>query len=383
MVALKSSTFVILFNFVLYIQTAKGQEHITYSDLQIERLNEALAQFVKIDESEWFYFSCDSCLHPGDQRGYIPLLRKNLQLTGNYLGSDCNSKFFDDTLHSALKHFQQRYGLTPDGTLNSETVEAMSVPLSSRINEIQLAITKWSLLDSIQEPFIMVNIPDYSLSVIDSTGTALNLKVIIGKVTTPTPQLISSINRIIVNPTWNVPTSIGNKEILSMIQHDNEYLSRNDMNVYTINHGKKTVLNPDTINWHCYNQTNFHYFFEQNAGSKNALGKIKFLFPNSYSVYLHDTQDKKLFNHRVRTYSHGCIRIQDPIQLAKYLFHREEWSNGHITDFLQSNQANQSITLQNPIPIIITYITCWVNDQQELQFRKDIYNLNNEISLIY
>lgn len=355
---------------ILGLNCAKGQD-ITYARKQIIQLEEALSRYERINQDDWMYFSCDSCLNPGDSSYVITFLRKNLAITGDLpISTDPQNHVFENELESSLKKFQKRHGLTEDGILGTQSIDALNVPISKRLDQIRKNIERWKQFDeAMQEPYLLVNIPDYTLSIIDSGKVIQVIKVIVGRVTHPTPQFKDTLTHIVLNPSWNVPRSIATKEILPILQHDPSYLSRNHMEVYSLQKGSKINLNPDSINWADFSKDNFPYRLVQTPGSWNALGKIKFIFPNKYDVYFHDTQEKYLFAHRKRTYSHGCIRLEKPELLAAWLLKKDPKEIGKL---YAKNRENSFLRLATPIAVSIEYFTCWMTEEG-LQFREDIY----------
>jgi L,D-transpeptidase YcbB len=351
----------------------------SYAQRQIEGLNAMLLKYEKISAEEWKYLSCDPCIKKGDKDSTVNLLKKNLLLTKDLLKEEkAENNLFDEKTHNALVNFQKRNGLVPDGILGPQTIEALNIPFYDRIQQIKNEIEHWKDFGGrINEPYILVNIPDFSLQVIDSGRVIKNLKVIIGKQTTKTPVFQNEIRYLVINPSWVVPYSIATNEILPMLQNDPGYLSRNHMEVYTFYEGSKIKVNPDSLNWDNISATTFNYQVEQIPGPWNALGQIKFIFPNKYNIYLHDTPEKYLFSHPVRTYSHGCIRVEKPLELSAWLLHT---SLQQIQELVLEGGESTIINLPLPIPIAIDYFTTWIEDDSTIQFRKDIYSYDSGIT---
>ncbi|MBX9851732.1 MAG: L,D-transpeptidase family protein [Cytophagaceae bacterium] len=370
---------------LLFIGFSSGaQSGSSYIKNQINNLETYLKKYQSINQNEWYFLSCDSCLAPGEKSNLIPLLRSNLLLTGD-LTPDHNldTSFFDRELEEAVKKFQKRNGLLEDGIIGHKTIEALNVPVSSRIQEIKKNIVKWdSLSKAIHEPFILVNISGFYLIAVDSGKINIQLKTILGKTSTPTPLLNGYIESVALNPSWIVPYSISTKEILPMLQHDSTYLKRNNMDLFTYYEGKKVKVNPDSVNWQKISKDNFNYIIEQTAGKWNALGKIKFIMPNDFNIYLHDTPEKYLFNHRIRTYSHGCIRVENPMELVVWLLQNTPvWNRTKLKEYLDNSSETKIIPLKIPVPVSVSYFTAWVDEEGKLNFRENIYHLE-ESSLI-
>jgi murein L,D-transpeptidase YcbB/YkuD len=272
-------------------------------------------------------------------------------------------------------------------------VPGMSAEESDRILKVNLERLRWKNKPT-QNQFVIVNIPDYTLNVMQNGKSIMNMKVCVGegrnmdradnlleydesdKVDRPfsreTPQLNSMIYTAQVNPVWNIPESIASKEIIKHAAADPYYLSNENIDVYK--NGKK-VDDPETIDWSSAS-TGDGYEFKQQPGDNNALGKIKFLFKNKSSVYLHDTPAKLAFNKTMRAVSHGCVRVERPIDLAHALF-----GDGQKFETIQSaiaanNTEPTDLSLPRKMPVYITYVTCWLDENGTLQFRPDVYGLD-------
>jgi len=242
--------------------------------------------------------------------------------------------------------------------------------------------------------YVIVNIPDFQLNIMNAGKSELNMKVCVGegrnkdytntlveyddsdKVDRPfsreTPQLNSMINEVQVNPVWNIPESIAGKEIITEAQKDPYYLSNKSINVYK---DGKLVEDPETITWDANSAS--EYSFKQQPGADNALGKIKFLFPNKSSVYLHDTPAKEPFNRTMRAVSHGCVRLEKPLEFAKALFGDGTEKYNLIEKLMGQDKAEPTdIALPKKMPVYITYITCWQDENGQLQVRPDVYGLD-------
>ncbi len=246
-----------------------------------------------------------------------------------------------------------------------------------------------------ENEYVYVNIPDFHLDVIDSGKSILNMKVCVGegrnkqylnslenyndtcKVDNPfpheTPLLSSVIHSVQVNPIWNIPKSIANKEIIVEAAKDPYYLSNKNINVYR---NDRLVKDPETIDWSRVTKESMEYEFKQQPGEENSLGKIKFLFENRSSVYLHDTPAKDAFHYTMRAVSHGCVRLEKPLELAHTLFRDTIKYNLIAKDMQEDDPKSEDIALRPKIPVYITYITCWSDKEGKLEFRKDVYGLD-------
>ncbi|PRY07283.1 putative peptidoglycan binding protein [Pontibacter ummariensis] len=353
---------------------------------QHERLQQALQQYQQLAEQEnWAYFPDNLCLQARDSNAYVLDLRKNLRLTGDLpLPEAPLSAVFDNTLTSAVKKFQQRHGLRADGIVGYETVQELNVPLSLRVRQIELNLKRWQdFAANPVQPKVFVNIPDYTLHLLDnSQKTVWTTRVVVGHVgkAYQTVSLEGLLSYLVLNPSWNVPASIVRREIIPILKEDIGYLERNHMSLYQLQGNQKIKIPAHAVDWQTADPTRDNLFVVQEPGSWNALGRVKFIFPNPYAIYLHDTPAKALFSQGKRAYSHGCIRVQYPDSLAAYLL-SDLWGKPTDIQALWRNTAPDKIVrLPEPTPVKLGYYTCWVDDKGILQFRRDIYQLDNVVA---
>jgi murein L,D-transpeptidase YcbB/YkuD len=291
-------------------------------------------------------------LKPGMQDERVPLLRERLQVEGN-----ADSTTYDKAVAEAVKTFQRQHELPATGTLNRATIEVLNGPRRDRDADIIIAnMERWRWLPrDLGKAYVMVNIPDYTLRVVNHGSLVWRTKIVVGKPTMPTPLLSEPMRYITVNPTWNVPPSIVQNEYLPALQQDPTALERI---------GLKVDYNRDgTV--HIY----------QPPGDRNALGRIRFNFPNKFLVYQHDTPDKYLFAHDKRAYSHGCMRVENPLKYGEVLLGIALPKEGYTAERLQHmfGYAEQDISFPVPIPVHLTYQTAFVDDNGKLQIREDVY----------
>ncbi len=288
----------------------------------------------------------------------VPELRKRLGVEG-----DSADTTYDKALSDAVRKFQRQHGLSADGLLGTSTIAALNGPRRDREADIIIAnMERWRWLPrDLGKAYVMVNLPDYTLKVVDNGKTVWSTKIVIGKPSMPTPLLTETMKYITVNPTWNVPPSIVQNEYLPALQQDPNALERI---------GLKVTQNRDgTI--HIY----------QPPGDRNALGRIRFNFPNKFLVYQHDTPDKYLFAKDKRAYSHGCMRVQDPLKYGEVLLSIANPTDGYTAERLHRmfGSEERNITFRTPIPVHLTYQTAFVDDAGKLQIREDIYGRDSRI----
>jgi murein L,D-transpeptidase YcbB/YkuD len=275
---------------------------------------------------------------------------------------------------SSLKRFQYYHGLEPDGKPGRNTCEALAQSTQDKFRQIALNLNRLRKESFQAEQFIFVNIPAYQVRIYKSNKIVGNSRAIVGSVKTPTPLVTSKIERVITNPVWEVPRSITLNEMLPKLKSDSGFLSRNRFRLVDEN---RNPVAYNQINWNTVSVKTFAMKLKQDAGSKNALGRVKFVFPNPYSVYLHDTPDKQSFSKDIRAFSHGCIRVQHPEKLAEYLV-REFSQQPDETDVVSliNRGVRREITLDSPVDLYIRYLTCEADEDYNIFFYKDIYRFD-------
>lgn len=312
----------------------------------------------------------------GDQDGRILIIRERLSVTKKKgLNEDTpEAKVYDEELEAAVIEFQKRHGLLEDGVIGWRTVETMNVSMLERIEQIKINLDRnraWSYIMKEQDKRVVVNIPAFYLTAYENNEPAVGMRVIVGMYKRKTPLLSSKIRHLIFSPKWFMPDTILFEDKLSKIKKDPSYLRRHGMKVYHKGGGQ---VDAETIDWSVItSKHDIPYRVVQSSGNLNALGKVKFIFPNRHDVYLHDTPGKYLFDRATRTFSSGCIRIAKPVDLAVLLLnHDSDWDEGKIK--LSMSRANPRKTLlDEPVPVHLTYVTSWVDENGTLHFRKDVY----------
>ena len=299
-------------------------------------------------------------LKTGTSSPDIVAVKNHLFLTGDMPVQD-TSQLFNDTLTEAVKSFQQRYGLKETGTIGPETAKELNVSVGERIKQllINLERMRW-MPNQPQGKLILVNIPEFVLHVMENGKKVFDMKIVVGKEGHNTMMFTKTLNQVVFSPYWNVPPSIVRNEILPEIEKDPNYLAKEEMEITGEEDGLPEI--------------------RQLPGEKNALGKVKFLFPNSYNIYFHDTPAKSLFEKNKRAFSHGCIRIAEPEKMASYLLQNDpSWDQSRIFDAMNSGKE-QYVKLKEPVEVFITYYTAWVDETGRLNFREDIYSHDKKIA---
>jgi len=231
---------------------------------------------------------------------------------------------------------------------------------------------RW-ILGNPEQRSIVVNIADFKLAVIENGKSILSMKVVVGKPYQSTPVFTANMTYLVINPSWNIPDGIARDEILKKIRKDPHYLAKQNIKVLRGWGPREEEINPETINWSVVTADTLKYRFRQEPGSQNPLGRIKFMLPNRFDVYLHDTPSRRLFSENVRTFSHGCTRVEKPIDLAEYVLrHAPGWTREKLLSAIEKG-AEQKVMIPDPLNVHFLYLTAWVDERGLLQFRNDIY----------
>lgn len=310
-----------------------------------------------------------------DYGRYMSLLQKRLELSGDLEKAEhSHPRSHDESLKRALKKFQKRQGLKADGFINAATLKELNVPVEARIGRIAINMERLRWLpEENGRRYILVNIADFDLEVMEAGRVVMNMPIVVGKQNQRTAVFSGKMTYIELNPYWNIPQSIAVKEILPSVKKDTTYLERKRIKVIEYWQRQERVVNPAKVNWSRLNEDNLKYNFRQDYGPGNALGRVKFMFPNKFDIYLHDTPERHLFKRTKRTFSHGCIRIARPIALAEYLLKEDlQWDRPRILAEIGKGKR-QILRLKEPVDVHILYLTAWVDRNGEMQFRPDIY----------
>ncbi len=323
-------------------------------------LKEKLAHYHNIVKNGgWPEVPTVKSLKKGDSSATVSLIKRRLQLSGDMAGND-TSRLFTDTLDAAVRRYQQSMGYTPSGVVNAQLVKDMNVPARIRLEQILINMERMRWLPTeATGQMIMVNIPEFILHVYEGKQKAFSMNVVVGKEGHNTVSFTGDLSTVVFSPYWNVPPSIVKNEILPAIDRNPGYLESQNME-QTGTEGGLPVI-------------------RQRPGPKNSLGRVKFLFPNSFNIYFHDTPAKSLFNRDKRAYSHGCIRLAEPEKMAQYLLrNNSEWTPEKISAAM-SGTEEKHVKLSKPVPVIISYYTAWVDEGGLLNFRDDIYEHDKDL----
>lgn len=317
----------------------------------------------------------------GDTSPEIAKARNRLYTLGDYKSTDLTNEMFDETLALAISDFQHRHGLETDGILGKQTVREINRSAKSRAVQLEVNLERAKQISAFgNSRYILVNVPEYKLYVIENGEAIYETRVVVGKKKHKTPVISSEISEFVLNPYWNVPKSITKNEIIPKIQEDPQYLSKNDMRIISRQNNRNIFIDPEYVDWSTIDPDNAPLRIRQDPGQKNALGRVKFLFPNNYSVYLHDTPSRRLFTRNSRAFSHGCVRVENPIEFAEVLISNSTTFSTEDLHYFADRDKTKTIKLDKPIPILITYMTAWADEQGIINFRPDIYKRDSHIA---
>jgi murein L,D-transpeptidase YcbB/YkuD len=347
------------------------------------RLRRVLAYYRGIAETGgWGKLVGSRKIAKGDSGERILALRNRLIRSGDFRSKESPEvDLFGDELENAVRRFQGRHGLAQDGVVGPATSEALNVPVEDRIRQIEVNMERWRWLpQTLGTRYLFVNIANFELGVMEDSQRVMSMRAIVGKPYQRTPAFNAKMTYLVLNPYWNVPSDIARKEMLPLIKKDPEYLHKNNIRVFSGRDSDRKEVNPADVDWTSFTSGNFPYFFRQDAGPKNALGSIKFMFPNRFNVYLHDTPHRELFNRTVRPFSHGCIRVEKALELAEYLLAKDSrWTRETILEALDGS-VDRAVKIPDPIEVYILYWTAWVDEDGTVQFRNDIYGRDKPLA---
>ncbi|MDU0368889.1 murein L,D-transpeptidase [Hymenobacter endophyticus] len=292
---------------------------------------------------------------------------------------------YDSELVAAVKEFQTDNGLKPDGIVAGETLRLLNIPVNQRIDQIMLNMERWRWIPKkFEASYLLVNIPEYTLHVVEDNKEVFTMPVIVGKTLNATPVFSDKMEFVVLAPYWNVPYSIIDKELRpKLAANPQATLDRLDMEVVKGWGAKATPIDPSSVDWANLTPKTWKYTLRRRPGPKNDLGDVKFIFPNSNDIYLHDTPHDELFSQTKRGFSHGCVRVAEPIKLAEYLLRdKPGWDRTAIMDTI-AGRREKYVTLPEKLPVYLVYFTTWVDDAGKIHFRDDIYGHDKALAKEY
>ncbi|MBX2920571.1 MAG: L,D-transpeptidase family protein [Chitinophagaceae bacterium] len=336
----------------------KGDRSAAYEPLNIyyQRLKQSLLRYYEIEKAGGWQpvLTNKKKLQQGDTGEVIIAIKNRLRLTGDFDLAD-SSGLFTDSLATAVKRFQHRYGVKEDGVIGPAMLKEINMPVEKRIRQMLINLERMRWVPAkVEGDFLLVNIPEFKLHIFEDSKPVYAMNVVVGTNQNNTVIFYGDLKYIVFSPYWNVPPGILKNEVLPGMKKDKNYLAKHNMEIA----GYTTGGLPNV---------------RQKPGSNNSLGKVKFLFPNNYNIYMHDTPAKSLFGESRRAFSHGCIRLGEPKKLAEFLLRNDStWTSAAIDKAMNSGKEKY-VTLRDAIPVFIGYFTAWVDSKGDLNFRDDIY----------
>ncbi len=322
---------------------------------QFRALRDALIQYRQIaQKGDWQTISkTKRSIKPGERSPIVASVKQRLRQAGLYAVSNDTSDYYTPALETAVISQQKAFGFEEDGIIDAALIRAWNVPVEARIEQMLINLERMKWMPRLPQHYLLANIPEYRLHVVENGREALAMNIVVGKAANKTVIFSDELKYIVFSPYWNIPRSIVRNEIYPAMKRSSSYLRRHNMEV-TGNSGGLPVV-------------------RQKPGRRNSLGRVKFLFPNSYNIYFHDSPAKSLFERERRAFSHGCVRLQQPEELAAYLLKdRPEWTREKIRAAM-NRSSDQWVTLDKSVPVFITYFTAWVDNDGLLHFAEDIY----------
>ncbi|MCW8907970.1 MAG: L,D-transpeptidase family protein [Sedimenticola sp.] len=352
---------------------------------EYRKLQQALAEYREMaDQAPWSKLPPAPLIRPGDRHPLIPLLRRRLAASGHLLNGDSDEpKLYDPLLQATVESFQRQHGLKADAIIGPDTRAALNVTPQQRAAQIRANLERWRWLPpQLGDRYLLVNIGGYRVQLVENGQVRMEKRAIIGRPMRSTPSFSTRVTHLVANPTWTVPWRIAVEDLLPEQKRDSEYLLRKNIQVQQQVEDGWVDLDPAMVDWTSYNRYHFPFRLRQAPGDGNSLGRIKFHMPNPYSIYLHDTPAQSLFQHPVRDFSSGCVRVEEIGDLADHLYNRntETQQLQPLGDILNARQPRY-LKLENPIDVFLVYFTSWVDLKGTTQFRPDIYNLDAPLTL--
>ncbi|MCX5871170.1 MAG: L,D-transpeptidase family protein [Deltaproteobacteria bacterium] len=330
----------------------------------------------------WSPVAAGKSIHPGEQDSRIPAIGKRLQIEGFLQSATTDSPVYDKALEQAVIQFQLRHGLTSDGVIGKSTITAMNIPAEQKVRQIIINLERWrEEAHDLGKKYVLVDIAGFTLKGIENDMVMLEMPVIVGTQLHETPVFSDLIQYIDLNPYWNIPPSIARNELLADLRKNPQYLNKEHIRLFSDRTSEAREINPLSIDWNQVSPNQMGQFvLRQDPGKWNALGAIKFVFPNHFNVYMHDTPAQAYFKRSNRAFSHGCIRLGNPLKLAEFLLGGSEkgWSSEQVNKLISTGKRT-IIRLPTPLPVHITYQTVTSDQNGIISFYTDIYDRDQQL----
>jgi L,D-transpeptidase YcbB len=346
------------------------------------RLREALARYRGyVAGVEWPVLPPVLRIRPGDHGELVALLRTRLIATKDLGGWHRHEEpRYDEAVEAAVRRFQARHGLEETGTADMETLDALNVSAAQRLRQIAVAMERWRWLPhDLGERHVMVNLANFRMDLVEDGEVMLSMRAVVGAPYRRTPVFSGTMTHLVFNPHWNVPRSLAVEEVLQRAREDRDYLTRERIRVFQGAGSAQRELDPRQIDWVAVPDDRMPYSFRQDPGPWNNLGQVKFMFPNEFHVYLHDTPVRDRFERMDRAFSAGCIRLENPLELAEHLLSDDRWTRRRIDQVL-ARGTEATVHLRRPLPVHLLYWTAWVDESGAIHFRRDVYERDDRVA---
>lgn len=350
--------------------------HVAYRQLRT-----ALAEYRSAMAGvRWTAIPEGPSLRPGARGARVAGLRERLAFEYPELMATADTERFDASLAAAVRDFQGRHGLDQDGIVGNQTRSAINILPAERLIQIRLNMERWRWLPrDLGADHILVNLAGFDLTLTQGGQPQLHLRAISGRTDRTSPAFQSKISRLVLNPDWTVPRRLAIEDMLPQLQRDPLALKKKKIRILLPKNGRLIEIDPTRINWRSYNEDHFPFLLRQTPGPHNSLGRIKFVMPNPFNVFLHDTPARALFFKAERTLSSGCIRVDRPLQLAARLLGGDpEFAQQSLLQRIQQGDT-QDLPINPAVPVYLAYLTAWVDEKGVLQFRNDVYSRNVQL----
>ena len=376
----------------LLVAAARTRDFAKYIDTlsprtpQYARLLEAMAYYRAIAaRGGWQPIAPGPTLKPGISDPRIARIKARLRIVGDLKAKGATPDLYTPALAAAVKRFQLRHGLEADGNVGKTTLSAMNVPIAGRLDQMSLNLERrrW-MPDDLGDTYVFVNLADQYLKLVTRANTAKPktvhvAKVVVGRRFRQTPIFSGMISYTLFNPYWNVPQSIARKDLLPKIKKDPGYLAKNNYLLLRRPLVNASAVDPATVDWSAMNKKNFPYYIRQTPGPWNALGEMIFMFPNPHNIFIHDTPARKLFWRNIRSFSSGCIRLQNPTTFAMLVLKANGgWTPKRVQKIVKTREQIR-VNLKVKVRVHITYLTAWSNKDGTHNFRRDIYGRDKRL----
>ena len=350
------------------------------------RLRTALVFYRRLaEQGGWPELPAGPTLAPGDEDEQVALLRARLRIEGDLprLALSFGTQY-DAPLAEAVETFQHRHGLHADGIVGPRTRAALNVPVAQRVAQLRRAMERWRWLPrDFDDHYILVNTAGFELAVIEDGKTVLTMRTINGTRDQATPSFTAMLRTLIINPYWYVPQRIARERLWPRAQVNPGYLATRGFRVFDTRNGSWRELDPARLDWAQLNGNGSSVRLRQEPGPINLMGRLSFVFPNPYDIFLHDTPDRTLFERDTRTFSEGCVRIENAMALALHTLRQmPEWTRARLQEEIDALH-HRNLQLPEPIPVYVLYLPSWVDDAGRVQFREDVYERESVLASYY